>query len=229
MSPHLTGLILRWRTIACYLRSTLPSVMVRSRGTVAFLKTHQHSAWVPIRLVLVAGLYFGAGGADPQSNFYLRVGPEMGRISVEHTKKVTIQGGSSASTSPSSGLSIFGNVAAGMRLSHRGTGSWGERWKQSFPAGASSRARSPRRRTGTPTASAPAGGTTTTWRGRAATSSSGEESQPTSLRSMSWAGSAVNGRSLRPEERIPRREWPAKTASAWAGGRGESVRERLCI
>ena len=74
-------------------------------------------AWAPIGVVLVVGLYVGASRADAQSNFYLRVAPEMGRTTVEHTKKVTIQGGSSSSTSSSSGLSLLGNVATGLRLS----------------------------------------------------------------------------------------------------------------
>ena len=80
------------------------------------MKTAERGSWALIRLVLVAGLYVGVGTAEAQSNFYLRVAPEMGRITVEHTKKVTIQGGSSSSTSSSSGLSLLGNVAAGLRL-----------------------------------------------------------------------------------------------------------------
>ena len=90
--------------------------MVRSKGTGAPLKTDGRSPWGLIGLVVVAGLYGGAGTANAQSRFYMRVAPEMGGITVEHTKKVTIQGGSSSSTSSSSGLSLFGNVAAGLRL-----------------------------------------------------------------------------------------------------------------
>ena len=45
----------------------------------------------------------------------LRLAPEVGRITVEHTKKVTIQGGSSSSTSSSSGLALAGNLSAGLR------------------------------------------------------------------------------------------------------------------
>ena len=67
-------------------------------------------------LVLFVGLYLGAGTASAESRFYLRVAPEMGGTAVEHTKKVTIQGGSSSSTSSSSGLSLFGNIAGGLRL-----------------------------------------------------------------------------------------------------------------
>ena len=74
------------------------------------------SLWALVGLVFVAGLNVGVGTANAQSRFYLRVAPEMGGTTVEHTKKVTIQGGSSSSTSSSSGLSLFGNVAAGLRL-----------------------------------------------------------------------------------------------------------------
>ena len=91
-----------------------------------------------------------------------------------------------------------------------------------------SRERFSRPRTGTSTTSGPAGGITATWRGRAATSSWGGKSQPVSPRSMPWAGSVEAGRSSRPEEPIPGPEWPAKTASAWAGGRGESAPEPRC-
>ena len=68
-------------------------------------------------LALAAGLHVGMGAAEAQSRFYMRVAPEMGATTVEHTKRVTIQGGSSSSTSSSSGLSILGNVAAGLHLS----------------------------------------------------------------------------------------------------------------
>ena len=66
---------------------------------------------------LVAGLCVGVGAANAQTRFYMRVAPEMRGIEVEHTKKVTIQGGSSSSTSSSSGLSLLGSVAAGLNLS----------------------------------------------------------------------------------------------------------------
>ena len=75
--------------------------------------------WALIGLVALASLLVGAGRADAQSSFYLRVAPEMGGITVEHTKKVTIQGGSSSSKSSSSGLAVYGNVAAGLRLDLR--------------------------------------------------------------------------------------------------------------
>ena len=38
-------------------------------------------------LVAVASLCVGAGGAHAQSVFFLRLAPEVGRITVEHTKK----------------------------------------------------------------------------------------------------------------------------------------------
>ncbi len=57
-----------------------------------------------------------ANPAHAQSTFFLHLAPEVGRSTVEHTKKVTIQGGSSSSTSSSSGLALAGNVAAGLFL-----------------------------------------------------------------------------------------------------------------
>lgn len=80
------------------------------------METEDRGPWALIGLVLVAGLFVGVGTAAAQSRFYLRVAPEMGSTTVEHTKKVTIQGGSSSSTSSSSGLSLLGNVAAGLHL-----------------------------------------------------------------------------------------------------------------
>ena len=80
------------------------------------MKTHERGPWTLIGLVLVAGLHVQMGTAGAQSRFYLRVAPELGGITIEHTKKVTIQGGSSSSTSSSSGLALLGNVAAGLHL-----------------------------------------------------------------------------------------------------------------
>ena len=67
-------------------------------------------------LVAVSSLCVGAGGAHAQSAFFLRLAPEVGRITVEHTKKVTIQGESSSSISSSSGLALAANLSAGLRL-----------------------------------------------------------------------------------------------------------------
>ena len=67
-------------------------------------------------LVAVASLCVGAGGAHAQSVFFLRLAPEVGRITVEHTKKVTVQGESSSSISSSSGLALAANLSAGLRL-----------------------------------------------------------------------------------------------------------------
>ena len=67
-------------------------------------------------LVAVASLCVGAGGAHAQSAFFLRLAPEVGRITVEHTKKVTVQGESSSSISSSSGLALAANLSAGLRL-----------------------------------------------------------------------------------------------------------------
>ena len=61
-------------------------------------------------LVAVASLCVGAGGAHAQSVFFLRLAPEVGRITVEHTKKVTVQGESSSSISSSSGLALAANL-----------------------------------------------------------------------------------------------------------------------
>ena len=69
-----------------------------------------------IRLIAVAVLCSGIGDARGQSPFYLRVGAEAGRVTVEHTKKVTIDGGSSSSTSSSAGAALAGSVAFGARL-----------------------------------------------------------------------------------------------------------------
>ncbi len=68
-------------------------------------------------LVLAAGMHVQSDPADAQSRIYLRVAPEIGGITVEHTKRVTIQGGSSSSTSSSSGPSLLGNLSAGLDLS----------------------------------------------------------------------------------------------------------------
>ena len=93
--------------------------MARSRGTGAPSKTDERGPCVLIGLMLVAGLCVGADTADAQATLYLRVAPEVGGITVEHTKRVTIEGGSSSSTSSSSGLSLLGNVAGGLQLSLR--------------------------------------------------------------------------------------------------------------
>ena len=70
----------------------------------------------------LAVLCSGTGDARGQSPFYLRVGAETGRVTVEHTKKVTIGGGFSSSTSSSTGAALAGNVAFGARLGL--PGSW---------------------------------------------------------------------------------------------------------
>ncbi len=81
------------------------------------MKTHEHGAWALMGLVLAASLHVQSGTTDAQSRIYLRVAPEIGGITVEHTKKVTIRGGSSSSTSASSGLALLGNLSAGLDLS----------------------------------------------------------------------------------------------------------------
>ena len=67
-------------------------------------------------LIAIASLCVGLGEAQAQSAFFLRLAPEVGWITVEHTKKVTLQEGSSSSTSSSSGLALAGTLSAGLRL-----------------------------------------------------------------------------------------------------------------
>ena len=80
------------------------------------MEIHERSPGAVIGLLAVATLWIGVGNAYAQSSFFLRLAPEVGRITVEHTKKVTIQGGSSSSTSSSSGLALAGNLSGGLRL-----------------------------------------------------------------------------------------------------------------
>ena len=54
-------------------------------------------------------------GVEAQSGFFMRLSPEVSRLTVEHTKQVTIGGGSSTSTSSASGLDLSGIVAGGFR------------------------------------------------------------------------------------------------------------------
>ena len=79
------------------------------------MKTNERGSGAVIGLLAIASLCVGIGDANAQSDFFLRLAPEVGRITVEHTKKVTIQGGSSSSTSSSSGLALAGNLSAGLR------------------------------------------------------------------------------------------------------------------
>ena len=80
------------------------------------METHERSPGVLIGLLAVAGLCVGVGDAYAQTSFFLRLAPEVGQATVEHTKKVTIQGGSSSSTSSSSGLALAGILSGGLRL-----------------------------------------------------------------------------------------------------------------
>ena len=176
-------------------------------------------------LVAVASLCVGAGGAHAQSVFFLRLAPEVGRITVEHTKKVTVQRESSSSMSSSSGLALAANLSAGLRLKLPKTGSWAASLRASSLAAASSRARFPRPRTETFTTSGRASGTSATWPGWAATSSSGAGSETASHRSTSSAGGVACRPSSLPDGRILRPESPAKTARVSEDGRGRSARE----
>ena len=86
------------------------------------MPSHKRGPYLWIGLIAVAVLCSGIGDARGQSPFYLRVGAETGRVTVEHTKKVTIGGGFSSSTSASTGAALAGNVAFGARLGL--PGSW---------------------------------------------------------------------------------------------------------
>ena len=86
------------------------------------METHERGLGALIGLLAVASLCIGAGEAHAQSVFFVRLAPEVGRITVEHTKEVTIQGGSSSSTSSSSGLALAGNLSVGLLLEL--PGSW---------------------------------------------------------------------------------------------------------
>ena len=80
------------------------------------METHERELGALIGLLAVASLCIGVGEAHAQSVFFVRLAPEVGRITVEHTKEVTIQGGSSSSTSSSSGLALTGNLSVGLLL-----------------------------------------------------------------------------------------------------------------
>lgn len=67
--------------------------------------------WIGVSwLCLVPG-----GSLHAQSGFFVGFAPEVSRITVEHTKQVTIGGGSSSSTSAASGLQLAANVFGGFR------------------------------------------------------------------------------------------------------------------
>ena len=55
-----------------------------------------------------------------QSGFFLRLAPEASRVTVEHTKKVTIGGGSSTSTSAHSGATLAARMSLGFRSQRPG-------------------------------------------------------------------------------------------------------------
>lgn len=58
---------------------------------------------------------FPAGSLQAQSSYFIGAAPEVSRITVEHTKVVTIGGGSSSSTSAASGLQLAASVFGGLR------------------------------------------------------------------------------------------------------------------
>lgn len=77
-------------------------------------RERRRGAWAGA--LAAAGLCIAASSAGAQSRFFLRAAPEAGRAAVEHTKTVTIRGGSSSSTSSSSGPALAGTLSAGILL-----------------------------------------------------------------------------------------------------------------
>ena len=71
----------------------------------------------PATLILagLCGALLAPAPSIAQSTVFVRVAPEVGRLSVEHVKKVTIRGGSSSSASSASGLRLGANLTAGVR------------------------------------------------------------------------------------------------------------------
>ena len=78
----------------------------------------------PIILItagLCAGGVLAPSASSAQAHCFLRLAPEVGRMTVEHTKTVTTPPvGSSSSTSSSSGLALAGILSAGLRLTLSG-------------------------------------------------------------------------------------------------------------
>ena len=67
----------------------------------------------PLILAALCAILLAPIPSLAQSTLSLRVAPEAGWRSVEHIKKVTIRGGSSASASSASGLTLTANLRAG--------------------------------------------------------------------------------------------------------------------
>lgn len=71
-------------------------------------------------LTCLAALVASASGPRPaqaQAGFFIRLAPEVSAVTVEHTKTVTIRGGSSTSTSSSSGFGTAVILTGGFRSS----------------------------------------------------------------------------------------------------------------
>ena len=85
-------------------------------GHPGTLATRARRRGARIGVLAATGLCLAASDAGAQSRFFLRAAPEAGRATVEHTKTVTIRGGSSSSTSPSSGPALAGTLSAGILL-----------------------------------------------------------------------------------------------------------------
>ena len=189
-------------------------------------ESHQRVRGAAIGLLVVATLWVGLGDVQAQPAFFLRLAPEMGRITVEHTKKVTIQGGSSSSTSSSSGLALAGNLSAGLRLKLPGNWLVGGEVEGVF---------SSRRKLEGTISPTPNGNVHDVWPGRWDFSDLagaggniifGRGLETATRRSICSEECVERGPSSLPERRIPRPECSVKTASASEDGRGRSARER---
>lgn len=73
------------------------------------------TAGFSLTLALLAAAILSPTRAEAQSGFFLRFAPEVSRVTVEHTKVVTIGGGSSSSTSAHSGVGMAGVLSGGVR------------------------------------------------------------------------------------------------------------------
>ena len=87
-------------------------------------------AWVCLIACVLA-----PGPAEGQAPFFLRLAPGVSRVTVEHTKKVTIGGGSSTSTSSSNGLGAAAILSGGFLASPSARWVFGGELEVIVPAG----------------------------------------------------------------------------------------------
>lgn len=78
---------------------------------------------LPALSACVAAVLLPPVPASAQSGLFLRFAPEASHVTVEHTKKVTIGGGSSTSVSSNGGFGLAAGLAAGVR-SGPAAGGW---------------------------------------------------------------------------------------------------------